>query len=215
MSFLNWDTSIIVVSDEELRLRLAVGSVGSRQQAEQASSDQVESLIKWLKPSAALESARLCFNKPTFSNVLFPLNDPHNWLFCFVILHHVRVKHLWAGESKCLFNLPDTKHLHLSRMPRSPNIECVCVCVWVRWGDDRQTSSYSWPEEEGGHVSVAKLSATDWEPRELCCFTWFTGFTAVTFSNNRPASTCMQWARGHTCLRHCTQTLSVSRSMET
>lgn len=37
--FLNWDTSIIVLSDKKLRLRLTVVSVENRQKAERDSSD--------------------------------------------------------------------------------------------------------------------------------------------------------------------------------
>lgn len=44
----------------------------------------------------------------------------------------------------------------------------------------------------GQHVSVAKLSAVNYHPCDplfLFHFTWFTGFTAITFRDDRPAST--------------------------
>lgn len=85
--------------------------------------------------------------------------------------------------------------------------KCVCPSfrVKVRWGAGRQISSHRWTVERGGWgegVSVAKLSAVNCHPCDplfLFYFTWFTGFTTVTFRNDRPASTYKQSARQQTC----------------
>lgn len=53
----------------------------------------------------------------------------------------------------------------------------------------------------GQHVSVAKLSAVNCHPCDplfLFHFTWFAGFTAITFRNDRPASAYKQSARQQT-----------------
>lgn len=147
----------------------------------------------------------LSISNPFFLYVQFSMSTTG----CFAILMlHVQRTHLLGfvvfltflwWEGKCLHNT-DSPHLHLSKIPRRPNTLFVLVHV-CQFECSREGEQFRWGEgdrEEGQRVSVANLSAAACDPCGLF-FTWFTGFCTVTFPNNRPASTCKQWATEQMC----------------
>lgn len=110
-----------------------------------------------------------------------------------------------------LFNLPvvrrkmSAQHRFSTFTPQQNTQEAkhsVCVSarvsVWMfMW---KWTVQVRWRRQRGGAACLCGKSkcCSVW-PMWTFFFTWFTGVCTVTFPNNRPASTCKQWATEQMC----------------